>query len=582
MVPSLISSEKIFSRAGVDVIYKTQAGRQDRRHLVVVFSGFCPLGKYNFDGTVANGCRFDILWIKDEFEGNNSYYMCRDMDFSIENIVIDLIQNELDRLDLKKSDCTLMGYSKGGTAALFYGLKYEFKNIIASGPQMHFGSFSREHFNSSFRHMTKTGTDVEVEYLDSIVPDTLRNNSDFQKNIYLISSRRDQFHESEIVPYLDIFRQFSNFNLLMTESDLVSEHKFLGAYNTPLILSLLYSLGEGLVPAYVENVNGGNRHQISVSSRADYFNDMRGYRHKVVTLDRERMSNGRFFPEGVALMKGYEQSDFGNKSIKLRFKSNDGIHEYPLGSYRDASFSTRFFDRYFCNYSGAGYKSIDSKGVDLRGLPYGVYAVSARTTLEGDVEDVVPAVATSRSFAHFHDDAYYYWSCNDQGAQLVKRKVASDLSVTEHFELKKFEIVDGSIFIEGIFAVRGVSAAQYDNNRYALVLESNSRVVRIPLAQGNRANIGQRVDSGYVNHSKAYFTTPKYNGIALSEIPPGTYRCKVSWFYEGSVISSELSEMMLVRSDANRSVLRSRVSVFLRGSVRRPIEIARNVRRKIR
>lgn len=116
---SLISPERIFTYDDIDVLYKTQRGRQDRRHLVVVFSGFCPLGKYNFDGSVANGCRFDILWIKDEFEGNNAYYLCHRMNFDIQSAIIGLISSELDRLGLDKDECTLMGYSKGGNSCPF-------------------------------------------------------------------------------------------------------------------------------------------------------------------------------------------------------------------------------------------------------------------------------------------------------------------------------------------------------------------------------------------------------------------------------------------------------------------------------
>ncbi|NEC29011.1 DUF2974 domain-containing protein, partial [Streptomyces sp. SID8111] len=67
--------------------------------------------------------------------------------------VITLITNVTKALGLTPGDVTLWGSSKGGSAALYYGLKYGFRNIVASVPQLRIGSFVREAYPEVGRHM---------------------------------------------------------------------------------------------------------------------------------------------------------------------------------------------------------------------------------------------------------------------------------------------------------------------------------------------------------------------------------------------------------------------------------------------
>ena len=61
---------------GLSVTYKFRRSLQDRRHLLVVFSGgFGPKRGYDLNGSVVDGIRTDILWIRDTFDGDFSYYI---------------------------------------------------------------------------------------------------------------------------------------------------------------------------------------------------------------------------------------------------------------------------------------------------------------------------------------------------------------------------------------------------------------------------------------------------------------------------------------------------------------------------
>ncbi|MYQ43919.1 hypothetical protein GTW40_02370, partial [Streptomyces sp. SID4985] len=68
-------------------------------------------------------------------DGHYSYYMCRSMDFGIEDSVHRLIESTRARLGLTRDQVSLLGVSKGGSAALYYGLKYGYRNIVTVVPQ---------------------------------------------------------------------------------------------------------------------------------------------------------------------------------------------------------------------------------------------------------------------------------------------------------------------------------------------------------------------------------------------------------------------------------------------------------------
>lgn len=114
--------------------YKFTHARNGNRRLMVVFANLNAPDEYGWGNGVLDKTRSNILWIRDKFDGVNSYYLCKEMDFSLEESVIGLISRVMHALELTPDDCIMFGSSKGGTAALYYGLKYGFRDIVASVP----------------------------------------------------------------------------------------------------------------------------------------------------------------------------------------------------------------------------------------------------------------------------------------------------------------------------------------------------------------------------------------------------------------------------------------------------------------
>lgn len=106
------------------------------------------------------------------------------MDFSFEKAIVKFIDKICQDLNLNRDTVTLLGASKGGTASLYFGLKYNFKNIISSAPQIKIGSFVKKVHPDVYEHLIKSESDVEK--LDSLIDKNINAlELDLDKNIYL-------------------------------------------------------------------------------------------------------------------------------------------------------------------------------------------------------------------------------------------------------------------------------------------------------------------------------------------------------------------------------------------------------------
>ncbi|MEV7172449.1 hypothetical protein AB0O18_22395 [Streptomyces sp. NPDC093224] len=236
------------SSGAVPIEYRFSHARNGNRHLVVVFANFTAPDEYGMSNGVLDKVRSNILWIRDKFDGANSYYLCKGMDFSLEQSVAGLISRVLNALSLTPADCTTIGSSKGGSAALYFGLKYGLKNVVTSVPQFLIGSYVRAGIPGAARLMMGEVTDQNVHFLDSVLPDLVRSGANRGANIYLITSAQDDQYTREVEPFLGLFQGYENFNFLFNDSPLVASHSSVVPRNLPTIMGLLNLLVEGITP----------------------------------------------------------------------------------------------------------------------------------------------------------------------------------------------------------------------------------------------------------------------------------------------------------------------------------------------
>ncbi|WP_327668584.1 MULTISPECIES: hypothetical protein [unclassified Streptomyces] len=233
----------------VPVDYRFFHARGGNRRLVVVFANFDAPDEYGWSTGVLDTLRANVLWIRDSFDGHNSYYLCREGDFGIEDSVAATIDRFVDALDLTREDCVLLGTSKGGSAALHFGLKYGYRNIVSVVPQFRIGSYvERLHPRTAAYMLGRDATDAEVYALDEALPSLVRESGHRDANIYLVSAVGDPQYRTEIEPHLTLFAGYDNFNFILTDSPHAPAHDRVARRNVPVVMALVNLLIDGIAP----------------------------------------------------------------------------------------------------------------------------------------------------------------------------------------------------------------------------------------------------------------------------------------------------------------------------------------------
>ncbi|MFU0881847.1 accessory Sec system protein Asp2 [Kluyvera cryocrescens] len=367
--------EKVKNIDGIDIIYKIKKRKYDNNHLIVVFSGFGSEGgffTYDFVNVLSESPA-TVIWIKDDFSSICAYYLCKDFDFSIERAVYKFISNMLIDLDIKKEQCTLAGFSKGGTAAIYFGIKYNFKNILSTVPQFKIGSYVHTGWPAVAENMMGEVLPEKISMLDSLLPIEIDKDIVLDKNIYLLTSIADHQYEGEVKPNLLPFFKYKNFNLFYAQSLLVAEHSQVSSYHVPLILGILNSICQGAIPHYgytelkADMRFGGN----------EIDNDA------VAILRKIPIDENVIFPEGISLIKGVACPGFGDINVRMVFLNDSSEIFFTLAKRHQSILSRQFYNGGYVNYDKGWFCSNKLQGIDLTLIPAGIYKIMLEITCGG-------------------------------------------------------------------------------------------------------------------------------------------------------------------------------------------------------
>lgn len=358
------------AKNGIKVRYKHKKSKYDFNHIIFVFSGFLNAKPGNYDfANALNDCPCDVVWIGDNFEEMYTYYLCVNMDFKVENAVTEFIHHMLGELNLSLNQATTTGFSKGGSAALYYGLKLNFPNIVITVPQLKIGSYVNNRWKHVAKHMMgEYYNSVNITFLDNLLPRLLKQDRKLERNIYLLTSESDEQYKTEIKPYLLDFAKYNNFNLLKSYSVFVRTHNQVTNHHTALLLGIYYALATEATPRYNNGeVNFfGSQLFGNPNPSGEPYVDLR-----VLKLDKERL-----FIDGVALLRGYDAADYSDLDYVLILKNNkreDDI-QLPLAKGNQPNLTRSLFDgKYLTIYDKSVFTTLRYEGVDLSELPKGIY-----------------------------------------------------------------------------------------------------------------------------------------------------------------------------------------------------------------
>lgn len=542
--------DSTFEDGGVVVKFRFREAKQDRQHLVVVFAGVRP-GEhdfYGFDGKALDNVKGAILWIKDSFEGKNSYYLCAGMDFKIKRAVAALIDATLHDLELTPTQCTLLGGSKGGSAALHFGLSHDYANIVAAVPQSRIGTYARQKLTETFDYMSKGDLDECENQLNAYIPDLVFHPHSLTKNIYLISSQSDPEYPRHIEPLLEGFSKFDNFNLLLSDSTLVQSHPDVTPYNVPFILSTLYALCEGLAPRFGRVSNGnGQRDRLAA---AQHFSRRRAAPETMSSFHWVQLRGQALTFRAFAAVIGEAATEPPAEQPELLAAGRNSTHRFELSSLADTSLSTTLYRKYYCDYRWSGIRAEDDSGVALASLEPGSYELSVEfTTATGRHKAKLPGRTILKS-TELHGGFAYVLDSSPLTTTISKLSLDGEVPVDGEFQLSLVEVDKAKLYIRGVFAVPREEMREWNEGNFAITFTNGRVRTTFPLG-ASRSNSGAyRLPARFdpEAHAWAYFSTMGHHGADLSVLPDGLYDGYVSFIRNSRVytgaqrISVRLSE----------------------------------------
>jgi hypothetical protein len=232
-MPLDFSQERVFE-AEHPVRHLVLKGDTRARQLIAMFSGFHLAGqaKYNYvnalDGTPAHR-----VYVLDDFGPRGCYYIGAGKDRFVERSIVAMLEDLLAELGLDRSQLVLTGSSKGGTAALYLGVRHGFR-VVAAAPQSRIATYCvKESRAAAVARLIAGGLyDADFAWLDDIVFEAIRE-SEHRPPIELLTSAHDRHHDSHVVPLIAMLRELG-YPLDVTMSDYL-RHNEVGAAFTRLL-----------------------------------------------------------------------------------------------------------------------------------------------------------------------------------------------------------------------------------------------------------------------------------------------------------------------------------------------------------
>lgn len=198
-----LSGEKTFESAR-KITYLLQKSETENNHLVVIFSAFNPPGTqpgYSYIRTLEHlDC--NKLFILDNHGERGCYYLGENKDLSVEASVAALITHIANQNRIPARNIITCGSSKGGYAALYFGIKYGFGHVISGAPQTFLGSYISTAAPDTMRYIAGDTSENSKQYLNRLLYDVVQNAADFP-NICIHVGKGDHHYNGHVLPLVE-------------------------------------------------------------------------------------------------------------------------------------------------------------------------------------------------------------------------------------------------------------------------------------------------------------------------------------------------------------------------------------------
>ncbi len=187
------------SEEGVEYVWKRR--RPDT--LLIVFSGMGDY-RYNYMRSLQQ-CNFSQLFIRDCWAGNASYYWYEHQSNHPELFTQHLIDKIIKAGHYSR--VITIGSSKGGTAAIYYGLKMNASDIYAGACQYYVGDYLGIHQIKERPEQWRdvVGEEHSQEWIDILnhkLPDMIKARKGCDTIIHLLYSTEEHTYTEHVAPML--------------------------------------------------------------------------------------------------------------------------------------------------------------------------------------------------------------------------------------------------------------------------------------------------------------------------------------------------------------------------------------------
>src|SRR5699024_6291434 len=195
--------EKVVVHGDISYIYENYG--HDK--LAVVFNAVHAPYKYPLESydELFNSKNYNILYINDnQFKIGSSFIKAKStstIESDIENIIFSIINKD----NYSLNNVVLFGRSKAAFAALYYGLKNGFTNIIAVTPLSKLGDYYNRHeqYKELLNHLVDNNNPGNLIYLNNYLFNINLSNYSQKNNIYIGIGEKDYHKKKHTLPILE-------------------------------------------------------------------------------------------------------------------------------------------------------------------------------------------------------------------------------------------------------------------------------------------------------------------------------------------------------------------------------------------
>ena len=217
-----------------DITYVLRNKKSKSDFLIAVFSGFSPKGtapRYNYGETLKKVDAMQVFLLDDTgYNKAGSYYLGENGTWYIPEQICQLISELMTRY--QKRAVLTCGSSKGGTAAVYYGLRLNATAVIIGAPQYLIGNYlNTPDHRVILEKILGSITEEGINRLNSLLEDEIRHysNTEQKPSFYIHYSPLEHTYHEHIDKLISELRE-NNYPLELDCSEAYDDHADVGRF----------------------------------------------------------------------------------------------------------------------------------------------------------------------------------------------------------------------------------------------------------------------------------------------------------------------------------------------------------------